>query len=330
MVQQGGILSSLEVGEHLLHILRDLYSRSWFITRFSIGFHVVCTRAGSRPGSAFADLVFACIYHRILTHIKAEAMDAGICVPIPRTGLKCPWAEPGQAKAATYQALDSTWADDTAVATSSRSPAELIDKSAKLIAIVLSACKSHGLKPNLKKGKSALMLGLRGTGSRKAAAAAFAGNAKELPVVLEDGTRVVVHVEAAYVHLGTFLDRDGCLLGEARRRVAMAGRAFEHLRALVLQNQHLEVATRASLFKGAVESVLFNLEVWTESDRERVGQTSFLRIACSCTSVMPAHAVPEWRQLAFAMTRSPRVSKRGSELVSSTSRCVPPRRGNAC
>ena len=58
LVVQGGILSSLDVSEHLLKILRDLYSQSWFVTRFSTGEHVVCTQAGSRPGSAFADLVF--------------------------------------------------------------------------------------------------------------------------------------------------------------------------------------------------------------------------------------------------------------------------------
>ena len=148
--------------------------------------------------------------------------------------------------------LDTTWADDTAAVTADADPPRLLAKAARLAAIIINECRSHGLCPNLKKGKSAIMLPLRGAGSRKAAGEVFAGNSRTLAVTLKGGACVQVHVEAAYVHLGTYLDKDGGFKAEARRRLWMAGRAFDQLRATALQNPRVDPSARALLFQSAV------------------------------------------------------------------------------
>ena len=266
LVQQGGLLQAAGVGEHLTCILRNMYSQAWFVTRFCTGAHVCHTRLGSRPGSTFADLSFAWVYHRILNRIRGAAAAADLTVQIPHDGTRCPSAPPGTDKPFTAAVLDTTWADDTAAVTADADPRCLVTKASRLAALVIDQCRSHGLSPNLKKGKSAVMIALRGCGSRTAAREAFEGNKKTLPAILKDGSVAQVHVEAAYIHLGTLLDRDGSFKGEAKRRLAMAARAFDQLRSVALQNVHIDPKVRAMIFQGAVGSSLFNLELWSSMD----------------------------------------------------------------
>ena len=267
LVQSGGILTQLGIGDHLLAILKDLYARSWFITRFYNGRQVNQTLLGSRPGSVFADLIFAfSYYHRVLAKIRSAAIDEGLQVDVPWDGCKFLWSKPGEASDLSCPALDVSWADDTAAMTAAQTPHELLPRARRLVELVLNTCSSHGLQPNLKKGKSALMIALRGAGSRRVAAEAFPGDDRMLEVTLGRGKKTAVHVVAMYVHLGTALDRDGCFLGESRRRVAMVGQAFTQLRSLVLQNDRLDMSARATLFRTGVESALFNMELWHEGD----------------------------------------------------------------
>ena len=123
------------------------------------------------------------------------------------------------------------------------------------------------MKPNLKRGKSALLLALRGAGCRKVAAAWFPNDKRTTDLPVPDGTVDVLHVESSYVHLGTCVDKDGLLDGEAKRRVGMMGHAFEQTRGIALQNPSLDMRTRSSVFLSAVGSVAFNLELWTEEEK---------------------------------------------------------------
>ena len=266
LIQDGGILSSLGVSEHLLHILRDMYSRSWFVTRFCTGERVTVTHLGSRPGSSFADVVFAFVYHRILGRIRSVATSEQLSVPVYHSDTRCPWACVSEPRETCTHVLDTTWADDTAAITTASTPAILLRNACRLSSVVIDTCRSHGLRPNLKRGKSALLLALRGPGCRSVAAAAFRDDRKTLPVSLADGSKVEVPIEAAYVHLGSFLDKDGSFQGEAKRRLAIASKSFDQIRKVALQNPGLDMATRSSLFRSAVGAVFFNLELWTEQE----------------------------------------------------------------
>ena len=166
LIQSGGILAQLHVGEHLRCVLKDMYARSWFVTRYCSGDQVCVTKLGSRPGSTFADLIFGFVYSRILLRIRAAADAQRLYVPIAHDGTKCPWADPAAPKTHLYQALDATWADDSAALTSDPDPEALMSKAVTLAGTIIDECKQHGLCPNLRKGKSALMLSLRGKGSQ--------------------------------------------------------------------------------------------------------------------------------------------------------------------
>ena len=266
LIQSGGVLSAEGIGPHMLEILRDLYKRSWFATPLSDGTRVCRTAVGTRPGSNFADLVFAFVYHRLWTEIRQHAQSASLDLEIPHTGAKVPWADASEHRGEILRCLDATWADDSVAFSADSEPGRMISKANGLVRTVLEGCGRFGLTPNLKKGKSALLLALRGKGSRQTAAAHFASDSRTLKIEMQNGTMAEVCVEGAYLHLGTILDRDGKMLGEARRVLARAAGAFNESREKIFQNEFLSLKDRATVFNRLVQATIFNLELWTEHE----------------------------------------------------------------
>ena len=82
---------------------------------------------------------------------------------------------------------------------------------------------------------------------------------------MPNGSVSTVCVEGA-LHLGTILDRDGKMMGEARRALARAAGAFNDSREKILQNKFICLQDRARVFNGLVQATLFNLELWTEDE----------------------------------------------------------------
>ena len=70
----------------------------------------------------------------------------------------------------TFSVTDATWADDSAAAfpLENESPERLLTKTRRLCTLVLSFCECHGMAPNLKPGKTSIMLHLTGRGSQRA------------------------------------------------------------------------------------------------------------------------------------------------------------------
>ena len=88
-----------------------------------------------------------------------------------------------------------------------------------MVVHVVDASMWHGLQPNSKRGKSALVLALRGRGSRKARAAAFSHVPNCLEILSQHGDPMKVVLELRYTHLGTALARQGDTSFEAHVRV---------------------------------------------------------------------------------------------------------------
>ena len=198
--------------------------------------------------------------------MRQQAEAQGVAVLIEHTGERSPWLEHNAVCSEHVHFLDSTWADDSAAVTTADSAEVLLQRADALVRMIVQGCKRFGLTPNLKRGKSALLLALRGSGSRKAAARTFHGNDCTLRVSIAEGHDADICVEGTYLHLGTFLDKDGKMLGEARRALSRASGAFNDARQTIFHNEFLQLADRARIFVGLVQATLYNLELWTEAD----------------------------------------------------------------
>ncbi|CAE7846913.1 unnamed protein product, partial [Symbiodinium necroappetens] len=133
---------------------------------------------------------------------------------------------------------DMTWADDTAL------PFDDPD---------------FGLQPNLKRGKTTIVVALTGKGIQKARQSHFGHGRNTL--VLED-LGVEIPVAPQYVHLGGIMDAKLSMKPEMRRRLSMATSAMDSGKKLIFQNVQIPLDVRAQLFEMSVLSTMFNLSLW--------------------------------------------------------------------
>ncbi|CAE7374664.1 Pol [Symbiodinium sp. CCMP2592] len=257
LILNGGMFKAADIPDPIRSAVADFHKATWFTTRYTDG-HTLChATAGSRPGASWADCVFAFIYARILYHVHEMMEGEGINFDLPldeSTGVFKPAGELSR-----HPAWDTTWADDSAYALQADNAEQMLQKTGRVGALVLTAFRSHGLDPNLKRHKTSAMLSLKGKGSTKIRKQCFANGKPELFLPdLQEAIPIVPH----YKHLGCMVDPVARLNQEARHRTALAATAYDSAKDLLLQNRDLALSTRVALFRTTVVASYFNLEVW--------------------------------------------------------------------
>ncbi|CAE7209907.1 unnamed protein product [Symbiodinium microadriaticum] len=215
------------------------------------------SRAGSRPGESFADVIFAFIYSKILyrIHEHLEAEELNISLDWEEEAGAFPSGDGGTPQ----QGWEATWADDSAYVVEDESPRRLLQKAQRVGDLVLENLEAHGMQPNVKAGKTSIMIQLRGPGSNKARKMYFQKGCKALKL---PSTGVDLPVVNQYRHLGSILDHQQTFRPEARHRLALASQAYESARPLLLGNKTLTLSTRMALFEITVATTFFNLALW--------------------------------------------------------------------
>ena len=186
LVHTGGIMAVAGMPEHLRALVQDIHALSWFVTPYTDGRTLGLSRAGSRPGESWADLVFAFVYHKVLDGIKQSAVKEDFILQIPYSGQQSPFAIGGGASM-VQGPLHATWADDSVFFSADRCAEAALRKARGLAKHVLEQCEKHGMEPNLKKGKSAVILAIRGKNSRAVKRLYFDDNPASLDITLSNG-----------------------------------------------------------------------------------------------------------------------------------------------
>ncbi|CAE7701091.1 unnamed protein product [Symbiodinium sp. CCMP2592] len=257
-VSEGGMMADLGVPPTIRHMAKDLHANTWFVSPHGDGSLLSRTSAGSRPGESWADVIFSFVFGRVLARITEVARGEQLLDSICADTSEGPFAAPGMGDEAC--ASDATWADDSSWALTDRSPVRLLDKATRLCSVVLSQCQSYGLVPNLKPGKTALLLRLSGSGAKGARRNYFAHGRRT--VRLQD-VALDVQVTNHYKHLGGMVDDRGYGTCEAKRRLAIAATAFDKGKDLLYHNTTIPLSVRASILQVAVTSTLHNIALWT-------------------------------------------------------------------
>ncbi|CAE7899283.1 unnamed protein product [Symbiodinium sp. KB8] len=257
VIQTGGFMADAGVGAATMTALRDVHHRTWCVSKYTTGRTLVHALAGSRPGESLADAIFAYVYARVLGRIFEQAYGEDL-LSVARTD-KEEGIFAGPENGVEIPLRDTTWADDTAIPFDDEEPERCISKAKRLAAITISTCQSFGLDPNLKRGKTAIVLAIRGKGAQKARRAFLRGGGASL--YLED-----LHKEVAimpqYVHLGGIVDYKTNMKAEAKRRLALAGDALEAGAKLLYANKQIQKETRVKMFETAILATFFNLAIW--------------------------------------------------------------------
>ena len=217
------------------------------------------THVGSRPGDCFADLIFSYAWGRILKQYEERLRELDILTFVPHQDS---WSPFGHADAEYMTPfLGPCWMDDIVICITGQSCAALESKAGVAGSLLIEMCESHGMSPNLKPGKTEIMLVFKGEGSRKIKKHYYKpGETAPLPLVCEE--RIChLHVTGSYLHLGNILHHTGRSGIELKRRIAIGQQAFSQHRKLLFHNQRLTWERRKELFDTLVLSkILYGSE----------------------------------------------------------------------
>lgn len=169
-----------------------------------------------------------------------------------------------------------TWVDDILIPIVARDNQALLERTQHLVAWTNKVIRDHGFITNFAKGKTELMLNLRGPES----------TAKRREIYLEHQGRLsipnygvpqqpsTINVVAKYKHLGVKAAHNASLVTELESRIQQAVQAHRIINRPILRNKRIQVEQRHRLLESLVVSkLLFGSGFW-----EEVPRTFMLRI----------------------------------------------------
>ena len=267
LLTQSSAIEEAEVRPCLQALFQEFFESTWFKLRDDN--HIVQTRRGSRPGDSFADLCFsfalAKIVGRVIAAISVEYPELRIAWngrydPIP-TGEQVHWLDP----------VMPIWADDIALAIDDESAEGLLAKCPYIVAQLFDSLQSAGLKPNLKPGKSEVLLDLRGQGALQCRRQmVFQDQQIHVP------SRILpfsISAVGAYRHLGTWIQVGAGIARELKVKFAMAHDAITKYRPQIFSNKAMALERKRQFFHSLVLSIVgYNAAVWVPRNKRQEGQ----------------------------------------------------------
>eukprot|EP00435_Cladocopium_sp_Y103_P013226 s2333_g3.t1 len=221
------------------------------------------TTIGSRPGDSFADTVFAFLFARVLQNFQGKLVEHDLHDTVPCHTHFDPFDHGQPEDGAPIPYMGPVWMGDLRVCFSAGSPTAVINKATVATSLLLDTLEHHAMRPNLKPGKTELLVSLRGRGVRKWKVKLFGTHGThKLPIVCEHKMRELL-VVGQYQHLGGVLHHGGDHRCEVRRRIAMAHQTFNAMSGSIFHNQAIVFVKMVQLFQSLILSrLLYGCESW--------------------------------------------------------------------
>ena len=121
----------------------------------------VHTRIGSRPGDPFADVVFGYVFARILTAVERTLQEIGV-LDVILDDVQCSLFPPHSQEQVPHLILGPMWMDDACLTVTGTTDAAVEHRAGVAASVLLETCMSHGVTPNLDRGKTELLFIFRG------------------------------------------------------------------------------------------------------------------------------------------------------------------------
>ena len=248
----------------LQSLLAEFYNCTWYTV---VGSPVwTLTRRGSRPGDNFADIAFGFALSKILRGLEHELLHVFPYLNMQWSGVNSPFPKPDQS--ATVGPLLPIWADDIALAAMHSSAEQLWADIPRISAMVLHRLSSAGLRPNMKRGKTELLLDVRGQHSLNIKRAI---EMHENQIILQ--TPLVeepLQITQRYKHLGTVIALNGNIAPDLRQKFAAAHDTISKYKAQLFCNRGLPVHKKVQLLDSLVLSVItFNSATWQPCNKRQ-------------------------------------------------------------
>ena len=163
-IKEASAMQSVGANTNEELITEEFLHGTWFVTKSRR--QLVESLAGTRPGDGLADVVFSYVFQRVMHRVNEElkvimdwpdneeVADFNIMQDAPRI-LNLP------------PAIDVIWADDLAYGVSAATAHETVSTVKTVVGSLFKHCLAHGMRPNMSRNKTEIMLQIRGPNSRQ-------------------------------------------------------------------------------------------------------------------------------------------------------------------
>ena len=232
-----GLLSRLHAPHHLVKLLQDIHSYTWYQLEVSDG--PTITKRGTRPGSPLAD----CIFHVLMLDIVIEIHQQ----------------EPYQnlLNELDIQIDTIVWSDDLAIPWCTREAGDIMPALMNLLRKVNTCFVRRGFQLNLAKQKTSAVVSFRGSGAKELRERYYLHAHGGEPCRFVDAAESLLHVVPRYKHLGTYFAEKHDLDAEIGVRIGTAWSAFQSISKAILANRRLSLQVRSRLFQALILTKLF-------------------------------------------------------------------------
>ena len=189
--------------------------------------------------------------------------------------------------------MDVLWADDLALAVRDPNPACCVAHMQAILDHLFGWCYRF-----VARGKSEVLLQLRGAGSRKLKAALFDCDNPSIEINPPVGQPLRLHLVACYKHLGGIHFVGGKLLKDIRVRCGMMASTFQKYAKKVFLHKQVPILQKGKLLEAMIFSILrWNLGSWHGLDKASAHRyhASTMRLARRvCISTFGKDVVWAW------------------------------------
>ena len=244
-------LFDAHVCDHDRALISESFRCRWSVTQHSEQIAVPFT--GCQPGMPLADLLFNFAFARLLDRIKTCAKQAGIDCQVKSSGNHELLGERDQ----HTEIMDVSFVDDGAFLLANASPAILVQQVASLCDIIHHVCLVYGFMPNYKKGKSSVVLELRGKGAPDVKHAVYIEN--DMRIFFSEGKQAIC-VVPSHVHLGSHQPN---IAPEIKHRSREHAAVIGPLKKAIFSVKDLDMQTKRVYANALADSKLwFNAATW--------------------------------------------------------------------
>ena len=262
LLANGDALTAAAMPMHFKRAVRALHEDTHFHLP---GQQDACrTRVGTRPGDSWADIIFSFAWARLLHGLHAELHERGILDAFSSAEQWSPFPAHHHIQGDRTPFLGPTWMDDLSLAVSGGTALEAESRIGQATSCLLERCANFGMTPNLAKGKTEILLSVRGPGSRKVRMRYFGGSASgKMPIITQYKTEMI-SVTGEYVHLGNLVHHTGHSGREMSRRLGIAHQAYAAHRRAIYANPSLSLSRRREMFETLIlTKLMYGAETWT-------------------------------------------------------------------
>ena len=226
---------------------------------------ITATKAGSRPGDTFADLIFSFVYSHMLLNLRQALAAEGYRV-LDNLEFDPSFRSTTPKEVHSEQApdlLDLTWADDLVIVQHAEDSQTLMSRTTLTAGLLHDLCTQRGLQINYKKGKTECLAVFCGKGSRAMKMKYFAQPSPHISAPSTTTQDLQIRLTHQYKHLGSQIHVSLKQLPEVKARVGQALQIYNKYRRAVFQNAQIRLQIRVRLVQTMVLSVLtYNQGNW--------------------------------------------------------------------